>query len=269
MHSVEYSDLIQRNIGLLTDKQQYLLKNSSVAIFGLGGLGGVIAEIFVRCGICSFKIADNDKFEPTNLNRQIFAFRDTVGKFKTDVTEKFLKRINPEIKVEKFTEISTGNIGQILKGINCAILAVDSAKPCLIICRAAKQINIPVIEGWALPFGNVRVFTGNSPSLEEVYNFPTVGKDIDAISEEEYKNFKLYMLSTLKEIEGVDEFYPTLAVERIKQGKIPSFAPLVWLTAVLMSLETIKVILNLGKISVSPDFALYNPFNNSIPKQKD
>jgi molybdopterin/thiamine biosynthesis adenylyltransferase len=266
--SQAYGELINRNIGLIDEAQQEVLKNSTIALFGLGGLGGVIAEIFARSGVGALKIVDYDKFEPTNLNRQIFAFRDTLGRYKTDVSEEFLKKINPEIKIEKFNEVNAQNVDQILKKSKVVVLAIDSAKPCIIISRAARKSGIPLVEAWAIPFANVRVITKDTPSLEEAYGLPTAGKDIDAITDEEFKNLKLHMLASLRKIKGVEEFYPPMAVERIMKGQIPSFAPLVWLTAVFMSLEAIKIILNLGKIARAPRFSLYDPFNQNIPLQE-
>ena len=61
------------------------LKNSRVAIFGLGGVGGYVGEALVRSRIGSFDLIDDDKISLTNLNRQIIATYDTVGKYKTDV----------------------------------------------------------------------------------------------------------------------------------------------------------------------------------------
>ena len=63
------------------------LKNSRVAIFGLGGVGGYVGEALVRSRIGSFDLIDDDKICLTNLNRQIIATYDTVGKYKTDVTK--------------------------------------------------------------------------------------------------------------------------------------------------------------------------------------
>lgn len=268
MWSQEYNNLIERNIGLLTHQQQEILEKSCIAIFGLGGLGGVISQILCRSGICSFKIVDNDRFEHTNLNRQIFSFKETVGRLKIDVTEEFLKKINPQVKIEKYLEVTEENIDKILKGVDIAILALDSVKPCLIISRATQSLKIPLIEGWALPILNVRVFTENTPSLEEAYNLPTIGKAISSISDEEFKELKNHMLSTLKKIEGIEKFYPPWAIKRIREGKIPSFAPMVWLTATVMSLEAIKILLSWGKIPLSPKFSLYNPFDHTIPKQE-
>ena len=61
------------------------LKNSRVAILGLGSVGGYVGEALVRSGIGSFDLIDDDKICLTNLNRQIIATFDTVGQYKTDV----------------------------------------------------------------------------------------------------------------------------------------------------------------------------------------
>lgn len=257
---LDYDILINRNIGLISRAQQDVLKNSCVVVFGLGGLGGIIAEILARAGVGRLKILDHDVFDATNLNRQVFCFTDTIGRLKTDVTEEFLKKINPGIVIEKFNDLTTENISRIINSSQAAVLAIDTLKPCLVISRQAKIAGIPLIEGWAIPFGNVRVFTKDTPSLEETYHLPTAGRDLKDISEQEYQQLGFHMLQELKKIPGLEAFYPPEAVERILKGEIPSFAPLVWLTAVLMSLEAIKVLLNWGKITYAPDFALYNPF---------
>ncbi len=263
-----YQQMIERNIGLLSIEEQETLRNLCVAVFGLGGLGGVIIEILVRAGIISFKIVDDDKFEVSNLNRQIYAFLNTINKNKIDVTEEFSKNINPEVKIEKYQSVSEKNIKDILNKVNIAVLALDSIKPIIIISRTCAKLNIPLIEGWALPFGNVRVFTNQTPSLEEVYNLPTKGREISSITEEEFKQLKNYMLSTLKEIKGIEEFYGPLAIQKIMEGRIPSFAPMVWLNAVIMSIEVIKIALGWGKISFAPNFSLYDPFNHKIPNKE-
>ena len=75
------------------------LKNSRVAIFGVGGVGGYVAEALARSGVGSLMLVDNDKVSPSNINRQIIALHSTVGEYKVDVLEKRLKDINPNIEV--------------------------------------------------------------------------------------------------------------------------------------------------------------------------
>jgi molybdopterin/thiamine biosynthesis adenylyltransferase len=262
----DYNILTERNLGLLNEEQQFQIKNSHIALFGVGGLGGVIAEVLVRSGIGSITIVDRDVFDPTNLNRQIFAFSDTVGRPKIDVTEEYLHKINPELNIRKDTTATDKNIDFLMKDVNVALLALDDIIPCIHISRYACKCNIALVEGWAIPFGNVRVFTSGTPTLEEVYEMPTIGKDVNLISDEERKALNLQMLYKIRSIEGINEYYSEFAVERVKQGKITSFAPMVWLTAILMATEALKIILNMGNISLSPSFSLYDPYKNSIPK---
>ena len=92
---ITYEDMVDRNLGIINEEQQALLKNSCVAVFGIGGLGGIIVEILCRSGIGHIKIIEPDNLEPSNLNRHVFCFHSTVGMKKNDVAEKFLKDINP------------------------------------------------------------------------------------------------------------------------------------------------------------------------------
>ena len=76
------------------------LKNSCVAIFGLGGVGGYVGEALARSGIGSFDLIDDDKICLTNLNRQIIATFDTVGQYKTDVMKERMLKINPKVNIQ-------------------------------------------------------------------------------------------------------------------------------------------------------------------------
>ena len=75
---------------------------SRVIVFGLGGVGSYVVEALVRSGIGAIDIVDNDKICLTNLNRQLFALRFTIGKDKVDVAEERIHDINPDCKVTKF-----------------------------------------------------------------------------------------------------------------------------------------------------------------------
>lgn len=78
------------------------LAASRVIVFGIGGVGGYTVEALVRSGIGAIDLVDDDKVCFTNLNRQIFALRSTVGKYKVDVAEARIKDINPDCKVTTY-----------------------------------------------------------------------------------------------------------------------------------------------------------------------
>lgn len=75
------------------------LKNSRVAVFGIGGVGGYVCEALVRSGVGAFDLIDNDRVSLTNLNRQIIATRKTIGEFKTEVMRDRMLDINPDVDV--------------------------------------------------------------------------------------------------------------------------------------------------------------------------
>lgn len=79
------------------------LNRAHVAVFGIGGVGGHLAEALVRAGIGELTIVDNDTVSESNLNRQIIALRSTIGRNKTDVMKEHLLDINPELKLHAYT----------------------------------------------------------------------------------------------------------------------------------------------------------------------
>lgn len=84
---------------LLGEEAMEKLKNSRVAIFGIGGVGGYVCEALVRSGVGHFDLIDHDKVCLTNINRQIIATRKTIGKYKTDVMKERMLDINPDVDV--------------------------------------------------------------------------------------------------------------------------------------------------------------------------
>ncbi|MDO4465719.1 MAG: tRNA threonylcarbamoyladenosine dehydratase [Bacillota bacterium] len=85
---------------LLGQESMGKLKNSRVAVFGIGGVGGYVCEALVRSGIQNFDLIDDDLVCLTNLNRQIHATLQTVGKHKVDVMAERMKTINPKVNIQ-------------------------------------------------------------------------------------------------------------------------------------------------------------------------
>ncbi len=96
------SDRFSRSVRVIGEDKMRLIKKSSVIVFGLGGVGAAAAEALVRAGVGTIGIVDKDVVDITNINRQLIATDETVGQYKTDVTEKRLLSINPEITIHKY-----------------------------------------------------------------------------------------------------------------------------------------------------------------------
>ena len=122
--SNSYWERVTRNIGPITYQEQDTIRTSRVAILGVGGLGGPLAENLVRAGCQNLVICDFDVFDESNLNRQICTIED-IGKRKIDVMEEFLRKIDPEVAIKKFFKITEGNINSVLEDVKVVALTLD------------------------------------------------------------------------------------------------------------------------------------------------
>ena len=99
------SDMWQdRTIRVFGEKSHAKIRAAKVCVFGLGGVGSFCLSTLARAGVENFLIIDGDEFDETNINRQEFAFRSTLGKRKVDVAERFVLDINPACNVRKHDE---------------------------------------------------------------------------------------------------------------------------------------------------------------------
>jgi tRNA A37 threonylcarbamoyladenosine dehydratase len=124
-----------------------LIKDKKVFIFGVGGVGGYVAEALARSGVGGIAMADFDTVEETNLNRQIVALRSTLGENKAQLMAKRLLDINKDIKSIYFDEkVDEENINYLfLDKYNYIIDCVDDVKAKVAIIKKAKEKKIPVI----------------------------------------------------------------------------------------------------------------------------
>lgn len=130
------------------------LHNMRVAVFGIGGVGGYVCEALVRSGIGAFDLVDDDKVCLTNLNRQIIATRETVGRYKVDVMRDRILSINPkaDVRIHKCFFLPENADNFPFEEYDYVVDAVDTVTAKLEIIMRAKQLGIPVIS--AMGAGN-------------------------------------------------------------------------------------------------------------------
>lgn len=148
------TEMFSRTKMLLGEKAVELLQTKKVIVFGIGGVGGYVVEALVRSGIKNFVLVDNDEVCESNLNRQIIATVDTIGKDKVDVMEERILSINPKAVVEKkkcfylpenASEFDFLQYDYVVDAIDTVTAKID------IIVRAAEA-KVPVIS--AMGAGN-------------------------------------------------------------------------------------------------------------------
>jgi len=123
------------------------LKNSSVCIFGIGGVGSYTTEALARSGIGTLTLIDSDKVDVTNINRQIHALHSTVGRYKTDVMRDRILDINPSatVNIHNIFCDAQNTAALIPEKCDFVVDAVDNVTAKLAIITAANEREIPVI----------------------------------------------------------------------------------------------------------------------------
>ena len=123
------------------------LKNSTIAVFGIGGVGSYVIESLARCGVGNLVLIDNDIVDITNINRQLIADTTVIGKNKVDVAKERLLKINPEINVIThklfFSENSSKDL--ISNSYNYIVDCIDSVSSKLYLIETAINNNINII----------------------------------------------------------------------------------------------------------------------------
>jgi hypothetical protein len=262
-----YSEFINRNIGLVSVKEQEKIRTAKVAVLGVGGLGGPLAEQLVRAGCERLSICDNGKFEVSNLNRQI-CFEEDVGKFKIDVTEIRLKKINPNVEVIKSRDFDSSSASALLKDASLAVLTLDDPIVSIIIARECFRKEIPLLESWGIPFLWAWWFTLENLDYETCYGFKTKKLTIEEISNtpEIVFDIKVKVLDKLRQFPEIQERYNREkgTIKGIASGKLPSvsFVPIIRMTASYLAYEAIYAgIIKAKTMVLAPTVIGYDYFN--------
>ena len=138
-------EIFSRNELFWGNDAQNILKNSHIAVFGLGGVGGFCAEALARAGVGNLTIVDFDTVSTSNINRQIVALHSTVGESKAKLFETRLKDINPEINLNVIDDFYTG-AEDILSGkIDFTADAIDTLRSKITLLETCVKKGIPSI----------------------------------------------------------------------------------------------------------------------------
>lgn len=139
-----------RNMPALTKEEQGVLKHSRVAVIGCGGIGGYVIEHLLRLGAGHILAADGDVFTQTNLNRQLYALPETLGKNKAQAAKERARTLAPDTEFTAVTGYFTEeNAASILKDADIVIDALDSVKTRLLLEKAAADRGIYLVHGAA------------------------------------------------------------------------------------------------------------------------
>ncbi len=251
MSEPSYEELFTRNIGFVDENEQALLRTARIAVLGVGGMGGVVAQLLARAGVGELRILDKDTFEPANNNRQCYARTDTWGRAKVEVTAEELVKINPAIVVRTADHWGEDVVAEMLDGCHVVVNGMDELEACLRLWRACRARRIPVVDAYGAPLPNVYVIRPGDPLPEEFLGWPTVGiapEDSHVHADECKLREALHVLLHTRSLRYLD----MEIIQEVLDGrrKRISFAPMVWGAGLLMGWEALK--LRIGRGSIAP-----------------
>ncbi|MFO7750672.1 MAG: HesA/MoeB/ThiF family protein [Desulfobacteraceae bacterium] len=160
-----------RNFSTISLDEQAQLGSAGVCVTGLGGLGGCVAEMLARTGVGNLVLVDGDRFESSNLNRQLLCTENLVGTPKADAAENRVKAVNGSVKVRKVSLfLKEENAGNILSGCDLVVDCLDSIEDRFLLQEAAQALEIPLVSGAiAGTFGQATVIFPEDRGFELIY----------------------------------------------------------------------------------------------------
>ena len=241
----DYAEFTTRNLGFVTADEQARLRAGHVLICGTGGMGGAAIQSLIRAGVGRLTLADLDAFEVSNLNRQVFATLETVGRDKAEATREACLRINPDARIDVHDGGWTAGADRLVADADVVVNGTDDLSASLLLYRTARAAGRPVIDAYAAPLPSVYVVRPGRPMPEERLGYPTIGTAWDAVTDAQRA------AAFLKEAEHVllhssSRYHVDLALAgEVAAGRRSrmSFAPMVITTGSLMAYEALALLL--------------------------
>ncbi|HLE00629.1 MAG TPA: ThiF family adenylyltransferase [Bdellovibrionota bacterium] len=261
MTEAHYSLAFSRNIGLVNEEEQNILKQSRAAIAGMGGVGGAYAVTLARAGIGKFHLADFDKFEVGNFNRQYGATLASVGRPKTEVMKELILSINPAAQIETFHEgVTSDNVARFLEGVDIVMDGLDFyALPARrILFPASERRGIHVVTSGPLGMTTtLHVFGPGGMLFEEYFDFASCRSP-----EEELVAFLVGVGPAGLHLGQIDSKRVDFAAK-----KAPSFGTAIQLCAGVACTEAVQIVLKRRPAFLAPRYFQFDPVRLRVKKR--
>ncbi len=262
---MDYEELFQRNFGVFTREEQARIRDARVLIIGCGGIGGVVAMALARSGLGHFVLMEHDTFQPSNMNRQITCYADTLGVNKAASVRDSILKINPEADVTVYERaLQPREIDEVMKLADVVMPAADDWALSIVTLSAAKELGRPAVMAYPVgALGRACTFLPDSPYAAEClvmpYGFP-------------YDELKEFMETS--DNRRILEYYRTEGAWTEEwfdgwcEGQLPhaQLCTIVWISGALAAMEILKLVSGKWEPVVAPRYWHITPANARIAK---
>jgi molybdopterin/thiamine biosynthesis adenylyltransferase len=249
-------EYFSRNQGLITEEKQSLLKNTCVLVAGAGGDGGLLAERLVRFGIGKIMLADPEKFEASNFNRQFGAYKRNIGRNKAEAVAEELIQINHSLQIDVINEgITQDNLNRIISQADIIADEIEYSLPSISVMlhREARLQNKFVFMGANIGWGAI------------IFCFSPLGKNF----EEEFEyNEVTQTINPLRYLKTKPSYLHNTIISSVLEGRnaVPTLSSSVSLVAACMANEIILFRLGLRAPVIVPEFISIDLFDLTMNK---
>lgn len=264
---VDLNRMFMRSQDFYSKEDFKTIQKTKVLICGVGGMGGVCAELLVRTGFTHFTIADFDHFEVSNTNRQLYCNTKNVGKNKAMVLKREFLKINPKVKIKILKEgLTDSNRVGLVESHDIVVNGIDNPAFSVLLRRECFEQKRFMVDAWLTPaVCSFTVHPDQKQSPEDFMGYNT----------KHLKTSKEFSLATKKEclrkdIEyskkkmNTEEILPSAIIDDILEYKYQRHFPaMVWMCGCLMALEVFKFVVKKGN-SAPLEGVYYNYLNQEL-----
>ena len=242
---------------LIPDDVYYASCRKTVAVAGMGGIGGLVVELLARWGIKAFRLVDKDRFETSNLNRQVLATVNDIGRWKAEVAAERIKAINPHADVQLVLneKLRPANIDQFVDDADIVINEADSHSCYVLLDGAARRRRIPMVMGHGAGASGMKIYVfdyrrAGQRGLEAPFRFAVLNR---------LRN--KYAKTTIADAEGMSDD------ELEMLDRHPTFGSVgftVNMCACYVVAEVIKLLTGIGRVPLYPKEIVIDLFAPSL-----
>jgi molybdopterin/thiamine biosynthesis adenylyltransferase len=251
----QYKEIFSRNIGIIKESEQEKLRKSTIAIAGVGSVGGLLAERLIRVGVERMKITDPGTFKHSHFNRQFGASMSSLGNNKADAISRQIQDINPQAKIQIDTTgiITEADAIRFVSGSDLVVDGMDLGlfNQSIWLQKTARQHGKYYLFACPVGFGAlVVIFSPQGMTLEEYDNLP---------SNVDLTNIREIQVPLERVVPIIPSYAPVTTHKALKEmytgdGPLPSLSIGVGLASILAANEVINIILQKRDVAVAPRY---------------
>lgn len=260
-----YEQLFERNYGVFKPEEQRRIRDARVVIIGSGGIGGVVAIALARSGLGHFVLYEYDTYQPSNMNRQITCFSNTLGVNKAVSVRESILNINPEAEVDVCPEaLQPDEMGHAIEMGDVFLPAADEWALSIAALGLAKELGKPAI--MAYPVGalaRVSTFLPDSPYAAECLVMPYKAPYAELKAFMDNPDNRSILHYYCSEGAWTQDWFDSWC-----EGKRPhaQLCTMVWITGALAAMEIIKLVSGKWEPVVAPRYWHITPTSARIAK---